>query len=63
LDTIKADARGRLAHQVPDAEKAAQADYVLDNSGDITALRAQVAALWPGLAAESNKSGQKLSLE
>ena len=45
-----------LSHQVPDAEKAAQADYVLDNSGDIAALRAQVEALWPRLKAESNKS-------
>lgn len=63
LDTIKADARNRLAHQVPDAGKVAQADYVLDNSGDIAALRAQVEALWPRLKAESNKSGQKLSLE
>ncbi len=63
LDAIKADARNRLAHQVPDAEKAAQADYVLDNSGDIAALRAQVEALWPRLQAESNKSGQKLSLQ
>jgi dephospho-CoA kinase len=53
---IEADARQRLAHQVPDAEKAAQADYVLDNSGDIAALRAQVRALWPMLKAESNKS-------
>jgi dephospho-CoA kinase len=60
---IEADARVRLAHQVPDAEKAAQADYVLDNSGDIATLRAQVEALWPRLKAESNKSRQKLSLE
>ncbi len=60
---IKADARNRLSHQVPDAEKAAQADYVLDNSGDIAALRAQVHALWPRLQAESNKPGQKLSLQ
>jgi dephospho-CoA kinase len=51
---IEADARNRLAHQVPDAEKAAQADYVLDNSGDIATLRAQVQALWPRLQAESN---------
>lgn len=56
LDAIKADARVRLAHQIPDAEKAVQADYVLDNSGDIAALRAQVEALWPRLVAESNKS-------
>jgi dephospho-CoA kinase len=56
LDAIKADARNRLAHQIPDAEKVAQTDYVLDNSGDIAALRAQVEALWPRLKAESNKS-------
>ncbi|MGA3101872.1 MAG: dephospho-CoA kinase [Terracidiphilus sp.] len=60
---IETDARNRLSHQVPDAEKAAQADYVLDNSGDIAALRAQVQALWPRLQPESNKSGQKLSLQ
>jgi dephospho-CoA kinase len=53
---IEADARRRLSHQVPDAEKVAQADYVLDNSGDIDVLRAQVQALWPRLQAESNKS-------
>jgi len=63
LDAVKADARLRLSHQVPDAEKAAQADYVLDNSGDIAALRAQVEALWPRLQAESNKPRQKLSLQ
>lgn len=59
----EADARNRLSHQVPDAEKAAQADYVLDNSGDIAALRAQVDLLWPRLKADSNKSPQNLSLQ
>ncbi len=53
-EAIEADARNRLAHQVRDAEKAAQADYVLDNSGDIAALRAQVEALWPRLKQASN---------
>lgn len=62
-EAIEADARNRLAHQVPDSEKAAQADYVIDNSGDIEALRAQVAALWPRLKAEGNNSEQNLSLE
>jgi dephospho-CoA kinase len=56
------DARNRLAHQVPDAEKIAEADYVLDNSGDIESLRTQVQALWPRLRqssiTESNKSGR-----
>lgn len=44
-----ADARMRLAHQIPDAEKAAQADYVLDNSGDLASLRVQVEDLWKKL--------------
>lgn len=64
---IEADARNRLAHQVPDAEKAAQADYVLDNSGDIGALREQVLRLWPRLveasAANRNIARQNLSLQ
>jgi dephospho-CoA kinase len=55
-EAIEADARERLKQQVPDAEKAAQADYVIDNSGDRAALREQVTALWLRLKAESNKS-------
>jgi dephospho-CoA kinase len=61
--TAEADARLRLAHQIPDAEKAARADYVLDNTGDEAALRAQVEALWQRLKAESNKSLEVESLE
>lgn len=49
----EADARLRLSHQIPDAEKAGQADYVLDNSGDMAALETQVAALWQRLTAEN----------
>lgn len=59
----EADARVRLAHQIPDAEKAGRADFVLDNCGDEAALRAQVEALWVKLKAESNKFQQNLSLE
>jgi len=47
----EAGARQRLQHQISDAEKAARSDYVIDNSGDQTALRAQVEALWPRLQA------------
>jgi dephospho-CoA kinase len=62
-EAVEADARNRLAHQICDAEKAAQADYVLDNSGDIEALHAQVGALWPRLKGESNNSRRNLSLK
>ena len=55
-EAIEADARERMNHQVPEAEKAAQADYVIDNSGDMAALRERVKALWLRLKAESNKS-------
>jgi dephospho-CoA kinase len=61
--TAEADARSRLAHQIPDTEKAAQADYVIDNSGDMTSLQKQVSELWPRLAAESNNSPFSLSLK
>jgi dephospho-CoA kinase len=57
------DARVRLAHQIPDQEKAARADYVLENTGDRASLHAQVVALWPRLTAESNNSPKNLSLK
>jgi dephospho-CoA kinase len=59
----EADARHRLAHQIPDAEKAARADYVLKNEGDLAALRAQVEELWRQLKAERNKTPQNESLK
>ena len=62
-EAAEADACRRLAHQIPDAVKAARADYVLENAGDQAALRAQVEALWPRLQAESNKSPVNESLE
>jgi dephospho-CoA kinase len=62
-EAAEADARLRLTHQVPDAEKAAMSDYVIDNKGDLGALRAQVVALWQRLKAESNNSPPNLSLK
>jgi dephospho-CoA kinase len=62
-EAAEADARRRLAHQVQDAEKAALSDYVIDNKGDRSELRAQVIALWPRLKAQSNNSPQNLSLK
>jgi len=57
------DARKRMAHQIPDAEKAAQADFVIDNSGSPADLRAQVETVWEKLKAESNKAVKASSLQ
>jgi dephospho-CoA kinase len=62
-EAVEADARLRLTYQIPDAEKAARADYVLENTGDRAALHAQVVALWQRLKSESNNSSRGLSLE
>ena len=57
------DARIRLARQIPDAEKAARADFVIENTGDLATLRAQVDSVWRQLSAESNKRASGGSLE
>jgi dephospho-CoA kinase len=57
------DARTRLAHQIPDAEKVAQADYVLNNAGDLADLRDQVGDVWRQLKVQSNNSSRPLSLK
>jgi dephospho-CoA kinase len=62
-EAAEADARARLAHQIPDAEKVARADYIIDNKMDIGDLRSQVKTLWQRLKAESNKFSHMESLE
>ncbi|HEX3892331.1 MAG TPA: dephospho-CoA kinase [Terracidiphilus sp.] len=62
-DAAEADARSRLAHQIPDAAKAGRADYVLENNGDRESLRAQAEDLWQRLKAESNKLAEQGFLE
>jgi dephospho-CoA kinase len=45
------DARARMARQVSRDERVARADVVLDNSGSLEDLRAQVDQLWQRIAA------------
>jgi dephospho-CoA kinase len=59
----EADARMRLSRQIPDAEKAVRADYVIENSGDIAELQAKVDLVWARLTAGSNKSAARGSLK
>ena len=58
-----ADARRRLALQMPDAEKAARADFVLENTGGMASLEARVADIWQQLKAESNQRAASGSLK
>jgi len=53
-EKAEADARARLAHQIPDRDKVARADYVIENSGHVESLQPQVERLWPRLKQESN---------
>jgi dephospho-CoA kinase len=59
----EADARSRLAHQVPDDQKAARADFLLENTGNLDRLRSQVKVLWQRLWVESNKVPPDWSLK
>ena len=42
----QADARARLAAQIPDREKAGRCDYVIDNTGSLEATRAVVEKIY-----------------
>jgi dephospho-CoA kinase len=49
----RADAEARVRAQISREERAKGADYVLDNSGDRAALKAEVARLWEWLTTQS----------
>jgi dephospho-CoA kinase len=53
-DKLAAEARRRLANQIPDAEKAAACDYVIHNDGSRDELQRQVDAIWLELLAASH---------
>lgn len=48
---LEAEARQRLAQQIPDEEKIPLCDYVLTNGGSRQELERQVSQLWPTLKA------------
>jgi len=50
-------ARARIAAQASDEERRAVADIVLDNSGSVAELRAQVDAAWARLVGDSSEAG------
>jgi dephospho-CoA kinase len=53
----EADARARLAAQMPLSRKAEVADVVLDNEGSLDELRDQVDRLWDELASRADPAG------
>jgi dephospho-CoA kinase len=59
-ERIAADARSRLARQLDDDIKASRADFVLENSGDLPALRAQALAVWRQLVELAGSSASAL---
>lgn len=55
--TAEHDARARLSAQIPDAEKAAAADFIIDNSGTLPETRRQVEEMARELRRESSARG------
>ncbi len=53
LEEARAEVLRRGSAQMPDEEKARQADYVIDNSGTIEATARQVDAVWAELTPDS----------
>lgn len=45
-EKIAEDARSRLATQIPDEKKVERADFVIENNGDLAALRTRVEEVW-----------------
>jgi dephospho-CoA kinase len=51
----EADARRRMARQIPDAEKSGLADFVIENAGGLDELETHVRAVWERVKAESQR--------
>ena len=53
------DASARMANQVSREERVAKADFVIDNSGDLDALEAEVDRCWRWMLRKQAKNGAK----
>jgi dephospho-CoA kinase len=53
-EELEAEARRRLARQIPDEQKSSLCDYVLSNGGALQELEWQVDQLWPILQAAAS---------
>jgi len=62
-ERVAADARSRLKRQMSDADKVKRADFVIENTSDLAALRCRVEAVWLQLKAMGNKSEEKALLQ
>ena len=51
MAALEQDAKSRLAAQIPDREKIAHCDYIIDNSGSAASTRTQVETIFPELQA------------
>jgi dephospho-CoA kinase len=54
LQTLEAEARRRMAQQIPDEQKIPLSDYILTNDGSETDLKQQVDRLWLILQADAS---------
>jgi dephospho-CoA kinase len=59
-DGAQADARARIAAQIPDHEKAGRCDYVIDNTGSLEATRALVEKTYQELVRFSSASPEMI---
>ena len=55
----EAAARARVASQAPLSEKLAKADYVIENTGDLAALRRRVDEVWSAVRTAGGRSGER----
>lgn len=62
-EAAERDARIRLARQISDEEKAARADFVIENTGEVAGLRKRVESIWKRLRSESDQRASGGSLE